>query len=102
MFGTAVATVTLIEDDELQFMARQGDWGCSTGRAGSFCDFILVEESPAMLIVEDASQDARWVLRRVPAACMQRRWHTRRELGWQAEQAEQDLPLGGRWVVGCV
>ncbi|KAL4857667.1 Mitogen-activated protein kinase kinase kinase 9 [Chlorella vulgaris] len=58
MFETPVAAVTLIDDD-LHFIARAGDWACSAGRQGSFCDWILVPELPQMLIVEDARKDPR-------------------------------------------
>ncbi|KAI3426335.1 hypothetical protein D9Q98_008708 [Chlorella vulgaris] len=59
MFETPVAAVTLIDDD-LHFIARAGDWACSAGRQGSFCDWILVPELPQMLIVEDARKDPRF------------------------------------------
>ncbi|PRW44843.1 prolyl endopeptidase-like isoform A [Chlorella sorokiniana] len=59
MFQTPVSAVSLVAE-ELHFISRAGHWACSTGRAGSFCDWILVPEAPEMLIVENAAEDARF------------------------------------------
>ncbi len=59
LFGVPAAAVTLIDTD-LRFVAGAGSWSCSSaGRAGSFCDWILVSEKPMMLVVEDALEDSR-------------------------------------------
>lgn len=68
MFETPVAAVTLIDVD-LHFVSRAGDWACSAGRPGSFCDWLLVPETPRMLIVENALEDARHAR---PAAAAER------------------------------
>lgn len=58
MFGTPVAAVSLIAE-ELQFISRAGQWACSAGRAGSFCEWILVPEAHELLVVENAAADVR-------------------------------------------
>lgn len=58
MFGTPVAAVSLVAE-ELEFISRAGQWACSAGRAGSFCEWILVPEAPELLIVENAVEDVR-------------------------------------------
>lgn len=59
MFGTPVAAVSLIAE-ELQFISRAGQWACSAGRAGSFCEWILVPEAHELLVVENAAADVRF------------------------------------------
>lgn len=58
IFGTPVAAVSLIAE-ELQFISRAGQWACSAGRAGSFCEWILIPETHELLVVENAAEDVR-------------------------------------------
>ncbi|KAL4433273.1 hypothetical protein ABPG77_003321 [Micractinium sp. CCAP 211/92] len=59
IFGTPVAAVSLIAE-ELQFISRAGQWACSAGRAGSFCEWILIPETHELLVVENAAEDVRF------------------------------------------
>lgn len=59
LFQVHMATVSLVESDEINFLARAGQWACRTNRAGSLCDYFVGPDRPRMLIIEDTHQDAR-------------------------------------------
>lgn len=58
-FQVEVALVALIHEKEVFFKAVAGGFPSCASRPGSFCDWLLVPTVPTMLVVEDASQDAR-------------------------------------------
>jgi hypothetical protein len=60
IFQVEVALVSLVEAEELRFLARAGGWPQSIPRAGSFCDWIFVAPTPNLLVFEDLLADIRW------------------------------------------
>jgi hypothetical protein len=59
IYQVEVALVSLVNAQELSFLARAGEWPESIPRAGSFCDWIFVAPTPNLLIFEDLAQDIR-------------------------------------------
>eukprot|EP00887_Chlorella_sp_A99_P004652 scaffold4.g4652.t1 len=60
IFNVPVSVVSLIDDTELAFKSLHGDLPSCIGRPGSFCDFMLVPPRHEVLVVEDATKDARF------------------------------------------
>ncbi|WP_420477626.1 ATP-binding protein [Brevundimonas sp. FT23028] len=61
LFDCPVALVTLIEDDIQWFKASVGVEGCSNAREASFCAHALDLPADAVMVVEDATRDPRFV-----------------------------------------
>ncbi|WP_295951357.1 GAF domain-containing protein [Rhodoferax sp.] len=65
-FGMPTALVSLVTADTQWFKSRVGMEPRHTERAAAFCDFTI--QTPAVLVVEDASQDDRFIRNRLVTA----------------------------------
>ncbi|MFN3559136.1 MAG: ATP-binding protein [Brevundimonas sp.] len=61
LLNCPIALVTLIEDEVQWFKASLGIDGCSTSRQDSFCTHALSLPAHAVMVVEDATRDPRFV-----------------------------------------
>jgi len=60
-FKTPVSLITLVADpSRVWFKSCVGPFGACVERDGSWCNYILVPETPEILITEDATKDARF------------------------------------------
>jgi GAF domain-containing protein len=55
-----IALVSLVDKDRQWFKSVQGLQTDNTDRQSSFCAWTLLPEHPEILVVEDATQDARF------------------------------------------
>lgn len=60
IFETPVALVSLIDSGTCVLKSNVGPFGPTIDRRLSMCDTICVPDHPEVLVVEDASQDARF------------------------------------------
>ena len=58
-FNTSAAMITLVDSDRQWFKAKHGIDVCETSRAHSFCNHVVVNDSP--LIVSDARENPRFL-----------------------------------------
>lgn len=59
IFQVRVVTVSLLEAEQVHFVAASDPWACRANRANSLCDIISAEPQATMRIVEDTLLDAR-------------------------------------------
>ena len=58
--GVPVALVSLVDENRQWFKSRQGLEACETGRDVSFCGHAIAQDDADMLVVPDATLDARF------------------------------------------
>jgi PAS domain S-box-containing protein len=61
LFDTPIALVSLVDETRQWFKSRQGLEPCSTAREYAFCSHAIELESDAVMVVEDATLDPRFV-----------------------------------------
>lgn len=60
LLGVPVCLVSLVDSNRLWFKSVTGPFGTCVAREGSFCSYITVPAAAEMLIVPDATKDARF------------------------------------------